>query len=84
MRTLSAGPDGVTVRTGFGRRRRLPWAQLERVTVDRRERRGLRTDLLEFDAGDSLYLLGVHDLGAAPQGVAGVLAALRAGGADTR
>lgn len=79
---LSAGPDGVTVFTGFARRRRLPWAQIERVAVDRRERRGLRTELLEIDAGESLYLLGVHDLGAQPQEVAGVLASLRSRDAD--
>ena len=51
---LAADADGVTVVTGFARRRRhLPWAQIERVRVDRRDRLGLRSEMLEIDAGDA-------------------------------
>jgi hypothetical protein len=47
--------------------------------VDRRERRGLRTELLEIDAGESLHLFSVHDLGVPPEEVADALTALRTG-----
>jgi hypothetical protein len=76
---LAADPDGVTVVVGFAGRRRLPWAQIERVRVDRRDRRGLRNEFLELDAGDQLYLFSVHDLGTEPADVAAELVALRTG-----
>ena len=74
---LAADPDGVTVVVGYAGRRRLAWSQIDRVRMDRRERLGLRTRLLELDAGDSLYLFSEHDLGADPEEVLGTLLALR-------
>jgi hypothetical protein len=74
---LAADGDGVTVVTGFARRRRLSWPQLERVRVDRRAHRGLRSELLELDAGDAIYLFSAHELGALPEDVAVALADLR-------
>ena len=74
---LAADHEGVTVTTGFARRRRLAWAQIERVRVDRTVRRGLRSELLELDAGDSIYLFSAHELGALPEDVAATLADLR-------
>jgi hypothetical protein len=74
---LAADPDGVTVITGFAGRRRLAWSQIERVRLDRRDRLGLSTELLEIDTGGTLHLLSVHDLGAPPAEVADALAALR-------
>jgi hypothetical protein len=74
---LAADPAGVTVVVGFAGHRRLPWAQLERVRMDRRERLGLRSNLLELDAGDNIYLFSVHDLGADPEDVLRSLLALR-------
>jgi hypothetical protein len=74
---LAADTRGITVIAGYARRRHLPWAQIEHVRVDRREHRGLRSELLEIDAGDSLHLFGRHDLGAPPEDVAAALAALR-------
>jgi Bacterial PH domain len=74
---LAADPDGVTVVVGYAGRRRLAWSHIERVRIDRRERLGLRTRLLELDAGDSLYLFSEHDLGADPEEVLGTLLALR-------
>ncbi|HEU4348136.1 MAG TPA: PH domain-containing protein [Actinoplanes sp.] len=70
---LAADPDGVTVVDGFARRRRLAWAEIERVRVDRRERLGLTTELLEVDADDALYLYSMHELGADPRDVLAVL-----------
>jgi hypothetical protein len=76
---LAADPTGITVVAGLMGRRHLPWSQIERVRVDRRERRGLRTELLEIDAGESLHLFSVHDLGVPPEEVADALTALRTG-----
>jgi hypothetical protein len=73
---LAADVSGITVPLGLFRRRHLPWARIEGVRVDRRERRGLRSELVEIDAGDSLHLFGVHDLGAPPEEVAEALGAL--------
>jgi hypothetical protein len=75
---LAADPDGITVVTGFARRRHLPWDRVERVRVDVTSRRGLRSELLELDAGDAIYLFGAHELGALPDEVAAALADLRA------
>ena len=48
---------------GFARRRHVAWPQVERIRVDRRERLGLRSQLLEIDAGTSLHLFSTHELG---------------------
>ncbi|WP_328463783.1 PH domain-containing protein [Actinoplanes sp. NBC_00393] len=74
---LSADADGVTVLTGLARRRHLPWSQIERVRVERTIRRGLRNELLEIDAGESIYQFGPHDLGAQPDDVVVQLSELR-------
>jgi Bacterial PH domain len=76
---LAADPDGVTVVVGFAGRRRLAWPEIERVRLDRRDRLGLRSELLEVDAGDYLYLFGRYDLGAEPEEVLASLQALRSG-----
>jgi hypothetical protein len=72
---LRASTEGVRVGTGFARHRQLAWSQVDRVRVDQRLRLGVRTDLLELDAGEELFLLSRYDLGAEPRDA---LAALRA------
>jgi hypothetical protein len=74
---LAADATGVTVITGFARRRHVPWAQIERVRVDVSSRRGLRSELLELDAGESIFLFSAHELGALPEEVATALSDLR-------
>jgi PH (Pleckstrin Homology) domain-containing protein len=74
---LAADATGVTVVAGFARRRHLPWKQIERVRVDRRTHRGLRSEMLELDVGDAIYLLSANELGALPEDVAAALADLR-------
>ncbi|MBL7261509.1 PH domain-containing protein [Paractinoplanes lichenicola] len=74
---LAADAEGVTVVTGFLGRRRVGWAQIERVRVDRRSHRGLRSEYLELDAGDAIYLFSANDLGELPEDVATALADLR-------
>ncbi|ASW57221.1 PH domain-containing protein [Plantactinospora sp. KBS50] len=70
---LAADAAGVWVPHGYAGRRRLAWAQVERISVDRRPRFGLRTGTLEIDTGSSLHLFGRYDLGADPAEVAAVL-----------
>lgn len=74
---LAADAGGVTVVTGFARRRHVPWSEVERVRVDSRTHRGLRSELLELDAGESIYLFSANDLGALPEDVATALSDLR-------
>jgi hypothetical protein len=76
---VRADPSGVTVVAGFAGRRRLAWAQIERVRVDEHRRLGLRSELLEIDAGDALYLFSPYDLGAPCGEVAQTLIGLRTG-----
>src|SRR5690349_5362921 len=52
---LAADTAGITVVTGFARRRHVPWQQIERVRVESTSRRGRRSEVLEIDAGDSIY-----------------------------
>nr|WP_245736434.1 PH domain-containing protein [Micromonospora pattaloongensis] len=75
---LAADSGGVTVVAGLAGRRRLPWARIERITAEARAHRGLRTQLLEIDAGDSLHLFSANDLGAPPDEVAARLRETRA------
>ena len=71
---LRATAVGVRVGTGFARHRELAWSQVDRVRIDQRLRLGLRTDMLEVDAGEELFLFSRYDLGAEPRDA---LAALR-------
>lgn len=57
---LAAGPDGLTVVSGFARPHRLRWSQIERIRVDVRR----RSRMLEIDVGDHLYLFSRYDLDA--------------------
>ena len=75
---LTADAEGLTVIPRLLRPRRLPWAQVERIRVDHRARLGLRSELLEVDAGDALYMFSAHELGTEPEEVAAALADLRA------
>jgi hypothetical protein len=76
---LAADPDGVTVATWYAGHHRLAWADIERVSVDRRSRLGIRTELVEIDAGDAIYQFSRSELGAPPDEVVDALAALRTG-----
>lgn len=75
---LAADADGLTVVVGYAGRRRLSWADIDRVRLDRRDRLGIVTELLEIDADDALFLFSMHDLGADPRDVLRELEELRA------
>jgi hypothetical protein len=70
---LAADQAGLTLATGFARRRRLGWAQVDRVRVDVRR----RSRLLEVDSGETLYLFSRYDLDADLDEVAARLESLR-------
>ncbi|MGC4880084.1 PH domain-containing protein [Micromonospora sp. DT43] len=74
---LVVDPAGLTVIRGFAGRRRLPWPEIEAITVERRPRWGLTSEVLEIDAGESLHLFGRYDLGTNPEEVAAELRAAR-------
>jgi hypothetical protein len=81
---LAADPTGATVVSGFAGHRHLPWAAIERIRVDERRRLGVRSQLLEIDAGDSLHLFSGYELSAPCADVAALLESLRAGAAPGR
>jgi hypothetical protein len=74
---VAADAAAVTVVTGYASRRRIPWAQVERVRVDVRRRFGTRSELLEIDTGDTLHLYSAYELNAPCADVAAELNALR-------
>jgi hypothetical protein len=74
---LAADPAGLTVISGYAGHRRLDWPQIERIRLESRVRAGLRSEFLEIDTGDMLYLLSTYDLNARPADVADELNRLR-------
>jgi hypothetical protein len=74
---LAADGEGITVVSGYAGHHRLAWSEVERVRLDQRRRLGTRSNLLEIDAGERLYLLSSYDLDAHPQDVAEALDRLR-------
>ncbi|MEH1168949.1 PH domain-containing protein [Micromonospora sp. CPCC 205539] len=72
---LAVDPTGLTVIHGFAGRRLLPWTAVEAITVERRPRLGLTSEILEIDAGESLHLFSRYDLGTPPEEVAATLRA---------
>lgn len=76
---LAADVGGVTIVSGFARRRRLEWADIERVRLDSRRHWGRRTELVEIDTGESLHLFSAAELGAPCDEVVETLVRLRTG-----
>jgi hypothetical protein len=74
---LSADAEGVTVVSGFVRRRRVPWREIERVGLGEHRSLGLRSEILEIDAGESLHLFSRYDLDAPCAEVAETLQEMR-------
>ncbi len=76
---LSADGEGLVVARGFTGSERVPWSAIERIRVDRRARVTSRTEFLEIDTGEAIFLLSRFDLGAPCQEVADELRAFRTG-----
>ncbi|MFF0306582.1 PH domain-containing protein [Streptosporangium sp. NPDC004379] len=76
---LSADGHGLVVVKGFAGSERVPWSAVERIRVDTRTRLTSRTEFLEIDTGDGIFLLSRFDLGVPCQEVADRLCTLRSG-----
>lgn len=76
---LSADDEGLVVVRGFAASERVPWSSVERIRVDRRTRLTSRTELLEIDTGEAIFLLSRFDLGVPCQEVADELRSYRTG-----
>ncbi|MEU0522024.1 PH domain-containing protein [Streptosporangium sp. NPDC006007] len=76
---LSADDEGLVVVRGFAGSERVPWSSVERIRVDRRTRLTSRTELLEIDTGEAIFLLSRFDLGVPCQEVADELRSYRTG-----
>lgn len=80
---LEADADGVRVARGLLGRESLRWADIESVGIDERSHRGIRSRLLEIDAGDRLVLLSARDLGVDPHDALVTLQGIRSGDGAT-
>jgi hypothetical protein len=76
---LTADHDGIAAISGFAGRTRLPWANIERMTVESRLRLGARTEILEVDAGVRIFQFSRFDLGVPPGDALSALEAVRNG-----
>lgn len=74
---LRADTKGVVAVRGYAGSRHLTWPEIERVRVDSRVRLGARSELLELDAGEELYLFSRFDLGVDPEEALATLDSLR-------
>src|SRR6266852_2482670 len=72
---LTASADGLVIRTPQVRAR-IDWSDVESVRAEGRNRLGLRSVTLEVDAGDTLAVFSRRALGADPEAVAGLIAAM--------
>ncbi len=79
---LRVDGDGLRVISGFVGHRELEWAEVQRLRVDSRTRVVVRSELLEIDAGDHIFLLSRFDLGLDPAEVATELEIVRQPPAD--
>ncbi|MFF5206906.1 PH domain-containing protein [Streptosporangium sp. NPDC000396] len=76
---LSADGEGLVVVKGFAGTERVPWNEVERIRVDTRTRFTSRTELLEIDTGETVFLLSRFDLGVPCRQVADELRSYRTG-----
>jgi hypothetical protein len=64
---LRADSDGVIAARGYSSRRVLAWSEIERLRVYETSRLGARSEMLEVDTGDELFLFSRFDLGVEPE-----------------
>lgn len=77
---LRADADGLVAVSGYAGRRHLDWSDVQRMVVDSRLRLGARTETLEVDAGDQIFLFGRFDLGVPPDEALATLEQIRPAG----
>lgn len=76
---LSVDGEGLVLVKGFAGSERVRWSAVERIRVDTRTRFTSRTELLEIDTGEKIFLLSRFDLGVPCQEVADELRSFRTG-----
>ncbi|MGB9377583.1 MAG: PH domain-containing protein [Mycobacteriales bacterium] len=76
---LTADADGVTVVEGVARLRRIPWSDVDGLSVQGRGRNRRSGRLLEIDTGDRVHLVSGRELGAEPSDVLAALDQIRTG-----
>jgi hypothetical protein len=74
---LAADADGLTTISGYAGHRHLDWSDLEHMSIDSRLRFGARTEILELDIGDHIFLFSRFDLGVPPEEALAALEAVR-------
>jgi hypothetical protein len=76
---LRADGDGVVAVRGYSSRRVLAWSEIERIRVYATSRLGARSEMLEVDTGDEIFLFSRYDLGVDPDEALRALEAVRPG-----
>jgi hypothetical protein len=71
---LTVTGEGLSIKAPLTRVA-LPWADIDAVRADARQRLGLRSVTLEIDAGEQLVVFSHRALGADPETAAGVIRA---------
>jgi hypothetical protein len=74
---LRADADEVIAVRGYSSRRVLAWSEIERLRVYATGRLGTRSEMLEVDTGDEIFLFSRFDLGVDPEEALGALEAIR-------
>jgi hypothetical protein len=74
---LRADADEVVAVRGYSSRRVLAWSEIERIRVYATNRLGARSEMLEVDTGDEIFLFSRFDLGVEPEEALGALEAVR-------
>jgi hypothetical protein len=74
---LRADADEIIAVRGYSSRRVLAWSEIERIRVYASSRLGTRSEMLEVDTGDEIFLFSRFDLGVDPEEALGALEAVR-------
>ena len=74
---LRADAEEVIAVRGYSSRRVLAWSEIERIRVYATSRFGTRSEMLEVDTGDEIFLFSRFDLGVHPDEALGALEAIR-------
>jgi hypothetical protein len=74
---LRADGDQVVAVRGYSSRRVLAWSEIERIRVYGTNRLGARSEMLEVDTGDEIFLFSRFDIGVDPDEAVRALEAVR-------
>jgi hypothetical protein len=74
---LRADGEQVIAVRGYSSRRVLAWSEIERIRVYATSRFGTRSEMLEVDTGEEIFLFSRYDLGVDPEDALRALEAVR-------